>query len=73
MPFRIRTKATTPEGRGAYVSEAVAFELLCAQCIRMDAYPEEVGRSGRALGWYDRIRMLADTLGWEITITIQDK
>lgn len=71
MPFYGPKAVKQP--RSAHISEVVAFELLCAQCIRMDPFPQEVGRSGRASGWYDRIRMLADTVGWEITIQIKDK
>jgi len=78
MPFfgfrwaRLHPKSS-PDGPRWQLSEADAFDMLCAQALMQEKFPQEVITRGIATGWYNRIRILGETHGWDVTITIKDK
>lgn len=67
-----RARAQQP-AQGHRISDNEAFDLLCAMCLRMEKFPQDILNKGRATGWFERIKMQAALLGWDINITIKDK
>lgn len=67
-----RAKVTQP-AVGTEVTDAQAFDLLCAMALSQEQFPGEILATGNAQGWYERIRSIGATLGWEVTITITDR
>jgi hypothetical protein len=56
-----------------FMSEADAFEMLCAECLRQESYPQDILNKGMAKGWFDRMNMVAEKYGWVIQLSIRDK
>jgi hypothetical protein len=56
-----------------FMSEPDAFEMLCAECLRQESYPQDILNKGMAKGWFDRINMVAEKYGWVIQLSIRDK
>jgi hypothetical protein len=67
-----RQKITQPKA-GQQITDAQAFDLLCAMCLSQEQFPGEILSTGNASGWYERIRSIGTSLGWDVTITITDK
>lgn len=74
MPF-FGFRATKEPTRNAHwiISETQAFDILCAQALQAERFPNDILRKGVATGWAERIRMLGEKYGWVVTISITDK
>jgi hypothetical protein len=56
-----------------FMSEEDAFEMLCAECLRQEAYPQDILNKGMAKGWFERMKMVAEKYNWVIQLSIRDK
>ena len=61
------------KGLRIFMEESDAFEMLCAECLRQERYPQDILNKGQAKGWSERIKMAAEKWGWDIQISIRDK
>lgn len=71
MPwFGLRSIA---QPKGPEISQNDAFDILAAKALEMEQYPREVVQKGVALGWAERMKMLAGKYNWDFRFTIKDK
>jgi hypothetical protein len=57
---------------GTQITDAQAFDLLCAMALSQEQFPGEILATGNAQGWYERIRSIGTSLGWDVQINITD-
>jgi hypothetical protein len=69
----IRRNVNLPASPRIFLSEADAFDRLCADALKAERFPQEVVMKGSATGWFERIRMLGQNYGWDVVITIRDR
>lgn len=55
------------------VTSGGVFEILCADCLRDEPFPEEIKVIGKATGWTERIKQKADARKLNIEISITKK
>ena len=58
--------------RKVTVTEDGMFEILCADCLRDEPFPEEIKVTGNALGWAARIKEKAAKRKVRIKIVIDN-
>lgn len=73
MPFLGFWNTRKPEERARWtISEKEAFDHLIALALQMEKFPDDILKKGRADGWYERLRMLGENMGWKVEIKITD-
>jgi hypothetical protein len=71
-PNRDRSASLSQSPR-IFISEQDAFDMLCAECLRTEKFPQDILNKGKATGWFERMRMLGEKYNWDVKISVRDK